>query len=187
LLDFLARECVKATFFVVGRMASDSPGLVKRAFDEGHTIGSHTQNHPFSMQRLPIQRAKQEIDEGVASVTAALGDPNAIAPFFRIPGLGRTRAIEAHAAERGLMIWSTDVDAADWTRISPDQVAARALRQLDRLGKGVIELHDIHERTVLALPILFAQLKRRGFRLVHIAPARDGLSKTATLAKQWRF
>jgi peptidoglycan-N-acetylglucosamine deacetylase len=186
-LDYLAHECVKATFFVVGFMASDTPALVRRAFDEGHTIGSHTQTHPLNMHRLPIRRAEEEIDQGVASVSSALGDPKAIAPFVRIPGLDRTRAIEAHAASRGLMVWSTDVDADDWTKISPEQVAARALRHLERLGKGVIELHDIHERTVQALPILFAQLKRRGYRLVHIAPAREGSPKTATAVKQWRF
>jgi peptidoglycan-N-acetylglucosamine deacetylase len=40
ILDTLASNCVKATFFIVGRMANSSPDLVRRAFREGHTIGN---------------------------------------------------------------------------------------------------------------------------------------------------
>jgi peptidoglycan/xylan/chitin deacetylase (PgdA/CDA1 family) len=186
-LDILAKECVKATFFMVGRMAAESPGVVKRAFAEGHTIATHTQNHPLNMRRLPIKRAKREIDDGVASVAAALGDSGAVAPFFRIPCLDRSRAIEAHAISRGLMIWSADIDADDWTPISPHQVATNVLSQLERRGRALVELHDIQERTVLALPELLQELKKRGFHIVHVRPVRDGQPKTVVSKELWRY
>lgn len=186
-LDALASECVKATFFMVGRMAAAAPDIVKRVYAEGHTVASHTQNHPLNMHRLPAARMKQEIDEGAASVAAALGDGKAIAPFFRIPGLDKSRAIEAHAASRGLMIWSADIDADDWTKISSHEVAKRALRQLFKRGRGLIELHDIQGRTVEALPEIFAELKKRGYRMAHVAPVRDGVAKTVASEELWRF
>src|SRR6516162_5176530 len=40
-LDILASECVKVTFFMVGQMARAYPDLVKRVYAEGHTIGTH--------------------------------------------------------------------------------------------------------------------------------------------------
>jgi hypothetical protein len=139
------------------------------------------------MRRLSSRQAQREIDEGIASTTAAIGDPGAVAPFFRIPGLDRSKAIEAYASSRGLMVWSADLDADDWTRISPAEVVKRTLKPLERRGRGLIELHDIHERTASALPKLLAQFKRRGYHMVHVKPVRDGEPKTAASAKDWRF
>src|SRR5216684_1630951 len=85
ILDILASQCVKATFFTIGRMAQAAPEGVRKLRDAGHSIGSHTQNHPLSMNRMSIERARQEIDDGIASVKTALGDDTALAPFFRIP------------------------------------------------------------------------------------------------------
>ncbi len=73
-LDILASQCVKATFFIIGRMARGFPEGVRRVRDAGHSIGTHSQNHPLSMNRMPIERARQEIDDGIAATTAALGD-----------------------------------------------------------------------------------------------------------------
>jgi peptidoglycan/xylan/chitin deacetylase (PgdA/CDA1 family) len=76
---------VKATFFSVGMMAERSPLVLQRAAADGHTIGTHTQTHPLRMNRLPIDRARAEIDTGVASVKAALGDHGAVAPSSVFP------------------------------------------------------------------------------------------------------
>ncbi len=54
------------------------------------------------------------METGIESVDAALGDPKAISPFFRIPGLGRTNAIEGYLASKSLVTWSADVVADDW-------------------------------------------------------------------------
>jgi peptidoglycan-N-acetylglucosamine deacetylase len=90
-LEILASQCVKATFFTIGHMAQSSPEGVRKLRDAGHTIGTHTQDHPLSMNRMSIERARQEINEGIASVKAALGTDadTTLAPFFRIPGLLR--------------------------------------------------------------------------------------------------
>src|SRR3954463_4609466 len=96
ILDILAAHCAKATFFLVGRQAQANPEGVRKVRDAGHTVATHSQNHPSNMHRLPIERARQEIDDGIASVSAALGDGSAPAPFFRIPGLARAEAMEEY-------------------------------------------------------------------------------------------
>ncbi|HXQ84077.1 MAG TPA: polysaccharide deacetylase family protein, partial [Xanthobacteraceae bacterium] len=47
ILDILASECVKVTYFLVGSMARAYPAVVRRMFLEGHTIGTHSEDHPF--------------------------------------------------------------------------------------------------------------------------------------------
>lgn len=172
-LDILAAQCVKATFFMVGEMAHSFPAAVRRVYEEGHTIGTHSDHHPVGFGKLPITRMHQEIDGGIADVSAAFGgDPRYLAPFFRIPGLERSDLLESELAERGLIIFSADVVADDWHRdITPAKIISLAMSRLDKRGKGILLLHDIHPKTVAALPGLLQQLKEQGFHVVQVVPS----------------
>jgi peptidoglycan/xylan/chitin deacetylase (PgdA/CDA1 family) len=189
ILEILASQCVKATFFTIGRMAQSSPEGVRKLRDAGHTIGTHSQNHPLSMNRMSIAHAKQEIDDGIASVKAALGDDAdaALAPFFRIPGLLRADIVEAYLAAEGIQIWSADFLADDWRHISSSRVYDLAMKRLEARGKGVLLLHDIQARTVAALPRILNELKARGYHIVHVVPATAERPATATEPEQWRL
>jgi peptidoglycan/xylan/chitin deacetylase (PgdA/CDA1 family) len=184
-LEALGSECVKATFFIVGQQARAYPAEVRKIYNEGHTIATHSQTHPLIFTRLTIDGAQREIDQGIASVTAALGDPRAVAPFFRFPGLGRSRAFEAYLASRGIMVWSADFVADDWTHISADEVLKRALERLERVGKGILLLHDIQPATALMLPRLLRTLKERNYHVVHVVPAGLGQPKTVAEPESW--
>jgi peptidoglycan/xylan/chitin deacetylase (PgdA/CDA1 family) len=168
ILDTLASQCVKATYFLVGEMAQAYPSIVRRIFNDGHSIGTHSQNHPFAFQRLTTQKFERQVDVGIASVDAALGDPKALSPFFRIPGLGRTAAIEDYLASKSLVTWSADVVADDWKRIGAREIVRRAIRRLEDKGRGILLLHDIHPATVTALPSLLKELKDRGYHVVQV-------------------
>jgi len=171
-LDILASQCVKVTYFLVGSMARAYPATVRRIFDEGHTIGTHSENHPSRMARLPVEKIRQEIDQGIADVGTALGDPRGLAPFFRIPGLDRSDAIESELAARSLIVFSSDTVADDWHhRIKPNQIVALALSRLEGRGKGILLLHDIHPTTVAALPDLLKELKDKGWHIVQVVSA----------------
>jgi peptidoglycan-N-acetylglucosamine deacetylase len=184
-LETLASECVKATFFMVGQMANTYPALVRRVYKEGHTIGNHSQNHPFSFAHMSVDRASAEIQGGFASLRAALGEPDAVAPFFRIPGLLRQSSVEQYLADHHIMTWSLDVVADDWTHIGAQEIARRAISRLEAHGKGILLLHDIHRKTATALPIILAELKARGFKIVHVVPATSERPKTATSPEEW--
>jgi peptidoglycan-N-acetylglucosamine deacetylase len=184
-LETLASECVKATFFMVGRMARAYPAMVRRVYDEGHTVANHSQNHPFTFHRMSVDQAAREIEDGFASLREALGDPKAVAPFFRIPGLLRQNSVEQYLAAHGDMTWSADFLADDWTRINNREVARRAISRIEARGKGILLLHDIQPRTALALPDILSELKARGFKIVHVVPATAERPKTATLPDQW--
>lgn len=185
ILDILAAECVRATYFIVGSMAKEYPALVRRAHDEGHTIGTHSMTHPIPFLRQGIERTKAQIDDGIAATAAALGDADKLAPFFRFPGFAHSPPAEEYAASRGLMVWGADMPADDWYKIRPNEVARRALQRLEAKGKGILLLHDIHQRTVDALPTILAELKARGFRVVHVVPSGPERPATVTTADAW--
>jgi peptidoglycan-N-acetylglucosamine deacetylase len=171
-LDILASQCVKGLFFLVGEMAKAYPAVVRRIHDEGHTIGSHSQDHPLRFDRISDQKVRWEIDAGIDNVSAALGEAGGLAPFFRIPGFGRTDVVESELAARSLVVFSTDAVADDWHRhISASQIIARAMSRLEAKGKGMLLLHDIHPWTVAALPGLLKALKDKGFHIVQVVPS----------------
>ncbi len=171
ILDILASECVKVTYFLVGEMARAYPAVVRREYEEGHTIGTHSEHHPLHFGELPLDRMRSEIDVGISDVGAALGDTKYLAPFFRIPGLDRSATLEEELAARHLIVFSSDIVADDWRHISPEQIRALALKRLEARGKGILLLHDIHPKTVAALPGILKDLKDNGFHVVQVVPS----------------
>ena len=115
---------------------------------------------------------RQEIDGGIADVSAALGDPKYLAPFFRIPGLERSDTLESELAARSLIVFSRTPSPTTGTTTSRrDQIISLALRRLEARGKGILLLHDIHPTTVAALPGLLKELKDNGFHIVQVVPS----------------
>ena len=174
ILKILASQCVKANYFLIGRMARTYPYFVRRIYNEGHTVGTHTLDHPIALKRLALSKAQYEVDAGIAAVEEAIGDPKAVAPFFRIPSLARSDAVDKLLASHSLITWSTDVVADDWfRRITPQQIVQRAIERLDANGRGILLLHDIHPATTLALPSLLNELKEHGYHVVHVVPTGE--------------
>jgi peptidoglycan/xylan/chitin deacetylase (PgdA/CDA1 family) len=189
ILDILAAECVKATFFVIGRNAREYPAVVRRIVEEGHTLGTHTQNHPYrGLRDIAASTGLQEIEDGIASARWALGDQkDKLAPFFRYAGFGNTTESEMYLADKGIMVWGADFPADDWMRIGASEIVRRAMFRLHLKGRGVLLLHDIHPATALGLPALFAALKAGGYKIVHVVPASADHPRTATEPHEWRM
>ncbi len=172
-LDALAAECVKATFFVVGREAEANPGLVRRLVAEGHTVAHHSMTHPMTLARLPYARAVADIERGIAAVErAAYGEGRgARVPFFRFPGFGHSPALLAYMEAKGFAVFGADLWASDWNPMSPHQELSLVLGRLEAVGRGIVLFHDTQRQTALMLPSLLSALKARGWRVVHVVPA----------------
>ena len=183
ILNALDAQCVKATYFIVGEMAHAYPAMLRRIYNAGNTIGTHSLDHPLGFQRLGLPGVEHEVDGGIALVDAAIGDPKAVSPFFRIPGLGRSKVDESYLASKSLVTWSADVVADDWFRgITPQQIVQRAMQRLEKKGRGILLLHDIHPATAMALPALLKQLKAKGFHVVQVVAAGDRPKSVPVLA-----
>jgi len=185
-LQILADNCAKATFFTIGEQARAFPDNVRKLAAAGHTIGTHSQTHPLTFEKMPMDKVQKQVDDGIASVSAALPDPSALSPFFRVPGLLRGPNVEQYAASKGLQIWSTDFLADDWRHISPAKVYDLAMKRLEESHKGILLLHDIHERTVAALPKILHEMKVRGYHIVQVVAATADRPATPTEPQDWR-
>jgi peptidoglycan-N-acetylglucosamine deacetylase len=166
ILDALDKFCTKATFFNVGEMAMAYPDMVKEVIARGHTVGSHTWSHPMNMRALSLEKAKDQIERGFAAVALAAGKP--IAPFFRFPGLSDSGPMLSYLQERGIATFTVDVVSNDSYIGSPDRLAKRTLEQIEKRNGGIVLFHDIKASTAKALPNILAELKKRGYKIVHL-------------------
>ncbi|MFL9824544.1 polysaccharide deacetylase family protein [Rhodoplanes sp. SY1] len=171
-LDTLARECVRASFFVLGKHALAHPALLRRIAAEGHTVAHHTFAHPL-LDRMSTTAAEREIDHGIAAVETALhGRPSErpTVPFFRFPGFASTPALLDRLHQRGIVVFGADLWASDWTDMAPGQQLDLVLARLEASRGGILLFHDPRLQTVQMLPAFLRALKSRGFRVVHVAP-----------------
>jgi peptidoglycan/xylan/chitin deacetylase (PgdA/CDA1 family) len=183
ILDALAAECARATFFVVGHNAAETPALVKRAVNEGHSIGHHSFSHPAqTLRKMTDAAARADIDRGIAATTAAAG--GASAPFFRFPGFADTPALLDYLKEKGLTVFGSDVWASDWNDTTPAAERDLILSRLEKVGRGIVLFHDTKAHTAQMLPEFLRELKKRGFRLVHIVPG-DGETPVVAAGADW--
>lgn len=166
-LNALAKECVRATFFMIGRNAKEMPALVKRAVKDGHSIAHHSYSHPTRTLRLMDEAsAKADIDKGIAAVDQAAGGPTT--PFFRFPGFADTAVLKDWMISRGYTIFGSDVWASDWKQMTPKEELELTLSRLEKIGKGIILFHDSKLQTAQMLPEFLHELKMRGYHIVHI-------------------
>jgi peptidoglycan/xylan/chitin deacetylase (PgdA/CDA1 family) len=173
-LKALAEECVRATFFPIGKHATYYPEILKQVAAGGHSIGSHTWSH-VDLSRKTVEEAKAEIEKAVSAVKWALDGQGHAAPFFRFPALRHPPEIVTYLGQRNIAIFSTDMDSFDFKMRKPEQVINSIMTKLKKHGKGIVLMHDFQQATAHAVPALLAQLKAEGYKIVHMK-ARDAVT-----------
>jgi peptidoglycan/xylan/chitin deacetylase (PgdA/CDA1 family) len=173
-LTALADECVRATFFLIGRNAEANPALVRRIAAAGHSVGHHTWSHRL-LDRIGQPESVNEIDRGIAADERALhgaATSTPSTPFFRFPGFASTPALLASLQSRGIAVFGADLWASDWNPMTPEQQLALLTSRLEQARKGIILLHDTKAQTAKMLPAFLRYLHRNGYRVVHLMPGR---------------
>ena len=165
ILDALDEQCVKATFFSVGRMALSDPQTLRDTADRGHTIAAHTWSHK-RLDKIGAAASKQEIELGFSAVSLALGRP--VAPFFRFPYLAESSAMRAHLRSRHIANVAIDIDSRDFLTRNPSVMRKNVMSQLARKHRGIILFHDIQPSTAGGLRALLTELKANGYKIAHI-------------------
>src|SRR3954463_816903 len=167
-LKALADECTKAVFFPIGKHASYHPEILRQVAAAGHTVGAHTWSHAnLNGKKMTEQLAKDEIEKGYSAVRFALGTNPA--PFFRFPQLQHNPAIVSYFGTRNVAMFSTDIDSFDFRKgATPEKIIETVMTRLDKLGKGIILMHDFQKHTGEAMPTLLARLKAGGYKVVQM-------------------
>ena len=167
-LKALADECTKAVFFPIGKHATYHPEILRQVLAAGHTVGSHTWSHAnLNGKKMTEQMAKDEVEKGFSAVKWALGtNPS---PFFRFPQLEHNPQIMEYFGTRNVAMFSCDLDSFDFRKgATPDKVVNTVMTKLDKLGKGIILMHDFQKSTAEALPTLLRRLKAGGYKIVQM-------------------
>ena len=170
-LKALADQCLRATFFSIGKHATYYPEILKQVIAAGHTVGSHTWSHAdlqAAMKKGGLDAAKEEMEKGASAVRMMAGAP--IAPFFRFPDLRHPPEMLTYLGERNIASFSTDIDSWDFKIKKPDELTKSLMGKLTKLGKGIILMHDFQKVTSIALPQILGQLQKNGFKVVHMVP-----------------
>lgn len=164
-LKALADECTKAIFFPIGKHATYYPDILKQVAAAGHTVGAHTWSHAaLTNKKLTEQQRKDEIEKGFSAVKWAIGASPS--PFFRFPALQHPPEMVTYLGTRNIAIFSCDLDSFDFKASKPEKIVDTVMAKADKLGKGIILMHDFQKYTAEALPILLRRLKAGGYKVV---------------------
>ena len=159
------------TFFEVGNNlgkvdADGTPHLGKNAeisrrlLAEGYIVGNHSMTHA-QLSKKSGDALRTEILDNDKLLKAI--DPDR-PPLFRFPYGARNAEGKALLAENHLQSVLWNVDSMDWADPIPNSIADRVMREIDRNGRGIVLFHDIHERTVKALPLVMSRLVAEGYQ-----------------------
>lgn len=197
---------VPATFFAVGRFASEFGDVLAGLRSLGHLVANHTYDHPSlpafvargGDARGQLARTDREIRDHVEGC----------ATFFRAPYgdwwlRGQARSNVAADLNRSALApryvgpigW--DIDAGDvgfWRDDCPAEECASAyLEAIERIGRGIVLMHDStadideirpRNRALGLARLLVPELRRRGYRFVRL-DAIPQVASAARVTSQW--
>jgi peptidoglycan/xylan/chitin deacetylase (PgdA/CDA1 family) len=172
-LDELKAECVRATFFLIGRNALAHPALAQRELAEGHTVAYHSFSHP-RLDRMAGPAAQADIERGFAAVDAALYGKAPHPPptaFFRFPYFASTAPLVDWLQRRRMVVFGADLWASDWNPMTPQQELALVLGRVEESQGGIVLFHDTKAQTAAMLPAFLRALKAGGFSVVDVVDA----------------
>ena len=157
-LELLKKYKAKGTFFMVGRSIAGNEDLIKQVVAEGHQIGNHSWDHPV-LTKLSLEKAKKQINDTTEALKKASGQDVHVMrpPYGAING-----AIQA-AVDQSFILW--DIDTLDWK----NRNTASIMKEVRKAQPGsIILMHDIHQTTIDALPLILQYLTEQGFEMVTV-------------------
>ena len=170
ILAILKQHEISAVFFQVGQnLGSVKNGTVKltgnaqvsrRILQAGHGLANHSYTHAF-LPKLSAQGLNQEIVDTRVILEQIAETP---VPLFRAPYGARNTQVMAKIKSEKLKSIMWNIDSLDWSDPVPKSIAQRVLDEVEKYQRGIVLFHDIHARTVDALPLVISALKEAGYR-----------------------
>ncbi len=162
ILNTLAEEKVRVTFFTVQFWTEKYPEYVKKIAEAGHEIGTHSATHSY-MSRLKETEIRAELTSSSEAIQKITGRP---VELFRPPYGDYDDLLIDTANAMGLYPIQWDVDSLDWKDLSASDIAARIVARVK--SGSIILMHNNGLHTAEALPIVIGTLRANGFTFVPI-------------------
>lgn len=168
ILDILKKYNIKATFFVIGKMANENKEMLKREKAEGHTIGNHTYTHDYKYIYVDPKNFIADLDKNNEVISSILGGYTT--KIIRFPGgsFGDKRAAYREAAEKAgyhYVDWNALNGDAEAALVPVDKLIVRLKTTVGNQEHVVILMHDAPGKTttIQALPNIIEYLKSLGY------------------------
>ncbi|WP_413559912.1 polysaccharide deacetylase family protein [Bdellovibrio sp. HCB209] len=181
----------KAHFFQLGKSIRLNPDVTKAAAADGHAIGSHSVTHSclantptcekLMYKALSPTEAIAEIKGGHQAAFDTLGW---VEPFFRFPYGEVDPGLRSYLNENSVAEFNWNMDSEDWKAQTNEQLLKNTLDLVEKKGRGILLMHDIHRRTAEVLPQLLAELYNRGYSIVLLQPSDATARYNSKLVKK---
>lgn len=178
ILDILAAQDVKATFFVVGQSSEAGCDLLREIAAQGHTLAMHSYTHDYNKIYASVESFLEDMYQNFIQIREATG----VTPtFFRFPGgsinaynAGMYQELISEMIRRGFVPCDWNMSARDASKefLTAAQVVSNVLQNADEVECGYVLLHDSGARgtTVDALDTIIEELRSRGFAFSGMTP-----------------
>lgn len=173
ILDSLAANGGRATFFMVGSNVNANAGVIQRMVAQGCEVANHTHDHKY-ISRLSADAIRSQIGSTNDKITAVCG----VSPVLMRPPGGYINAeSQAVVGSMGMSAIMWSIDTRDWQHRNAQKTINTVLSQVK--DGDIILMHDIYDATADAAVALIPELTARGFQLVTVsemAALRGGIS-----------
>lgn len=157
LLKILKEENVSVTFFMVKFWVEKYPEYVKKIFDNGHEIGTHSSTHPY-MSKLSVKDQTKELTQSIKSIEDIIKSK---VNCFRPPYGDYNDALIDTASNLNLYTIQWDVDSLDWKNLPAEQIEERVLTRAK--NGSIVLFHNQGLNTSKSLKNIITKLKERGY------------------------
>jgi peptidoglycan/xylan/chitin deacetylase (PgdA/CDA1 family) len=177
LLDTLKKENVHATFFVVGKNVKTYPDLVKREYQEGHTIGNHSYSHDYKYVYSDYEGFIYEVLSDGNEIKKVLGNDYNI-KLFRFPGGSYDKPTQKFISPLKTLgykyiDWNTSAGDAAPSGVTSASIMGNVKKGVSSFNNVIILMHDIKPTTVKTVPQIIEYLRGMGFEFQPINPPVD--------------
>ena len=175
ILDILAENNVKATFFVIGR-DEQYYDYYKRIVEEGHTIGMHSYSHVYQDFYASVDSFGEELTELNNLIYDVTGTRSSI---FRFPGGSSNSVAPLPIQDYIAYLNENNINYYDWNALngdavtsglSPEQLVDNIMNDVSKNQDSIVLMHDLQttHTTVESLQLLIDTLKGEGYEILPI-------------------
>lgn len=160
ILDTLEKYGVHATFFMVGNRINYNKDIVKRAYELGCDVGSHSYDHG-RLTEMKKKNIKKEFSKTNDILKDLIGDT---AHYVRTPYGSHTKYVLS-AVKYPVILWN--VDTEDWKSRNKKKIVKKVIGKVN--DGDIVLMHDIYDSTADAIEIIIPKLIEQGFQIVSIS------------------
>lgn len=163
ILEVLEKNNVKITFFMVGNWIDKYPDAVKKIYEAGHEIGTHSNTHPH-VNQLSAEKNLEEIKLSVSKIEQMTGNKTNL---YRTPYGEYNNTVIKTAQENGYYTIQWNLDTLDYEGLTGEQMWNRIKNKLE--NGSIILSHNGTKYTAESLDMLINNIKSKGFEIVKVS------------------